>query len=161
MRWGFINTEPLVVFDQSADPADLQARVAAMFARILAAAGTHRIVSVELAGAGLGDIFTVRVEYGEVDNALDFSPSGPVEGQGGPGGFACPAPGDLTPVVYMADNVTELAAARTRYYADNAFPADSMVIASEAAGTSQATRFCVLELIAPTSLYTPAASPIP
>lgn len=164
MRWGFIIGEPLTTFESSADPADLEDRIVAALARINALTGTHVISAISLAGAGYGDIFTVRIEFGEIDNGWDFSPSGPATlDLGLPGGLAMPRPTQLVPVVYMADDLPELATERARYYAENypTFPPVSMLLGSEMAGTTHGRRVCVLELIAPTSLYTEPAPPAP
>lgn len=154
MRWGFIDGEPTVSFVQSADPTDLENRLNALLDYINGLA-TQSIVAIELAGAGLGDIFTIRVEYGSAGDAWDFSPPGPDVLGVTPGGFTCPDPADITPAIYMADNAYELAQERIRHYADHAFPQSSMIIGSELAGATQARRVCVLELIGPESLYTP------
>lgn len=134
MRWGYINEEPTVAFVESADPGDLGARLAGLLAAIAGAPEAQSIAAVELAGAGDGHVFTVRVEYGDATEFLAISALVPL----------VPL---FTPIVYMADNVVELAVARDRIYSAAPFPPGLAVIGSEMAGATQGRRVCVLEML--------------
>lgn len=131
MRWSYINGTPSVAFVESASPTDLAARLAALIAQIAAIEPTQTIAAVELGGAGDGHVFTVRVEYGLASDSLAIS-------------ALVPAVGGFTPIVYMADNVTELATERARIYTA---PPPNPIIGSEIAGATQSRRVCVLEML--------------
>jgi hypothetical protein len=134
MRWGYIDGPPSVRFVESANPQDLSNRLAALLTTILNVPN-QTIVAVDLAGAGDGDVFTVRVEYGPTPQ---FIPIGQL-----PFTFS-----SFTPYVYMADNVTELDAERTRLYAASPLPQNAILLGSDTAGATQSRRVCVLELAA-------------
>ncbi len=132
MRWGYINGAVSVAFVESANPDDLESRLVALLAQIAAIVEAQAIAAVELGGAGDGDVFTARVEYGALADFLAISTLVPT---------VLPT---VTPVVYMADNATELAVARTRAYTP---PPAGDLIGSEMAGATQAHRVCVLEIL--------------
>lgn len=136
MRWGYFNgINPTVTFAQSANPEDLQSKVSALVA---AAVAREEVLSaVELAGAGDGDIFTVRMESGPVEVFVPLSTSTTANVN---------VLLAFAPLVYMADNVDELAVARARVWTPVIAP-PLAVVGSEMAGATQARRVCVLEMV--------------
>lgn len=118
-------TEPdnqVTDFVQSAQAADLQAKLTALLASIDA---DRRVASIVLAGAGDGHTFVVAVQH---------APKGDVIG-----GFA---PNILVVQTYLASEQEALAAAA----ADVVYPANGAINAIEIAGASGGTRFMVLNI---------------
>lgn len=134
MRWGYVTTAlPSVTLVTASDPATLQANFTAAIAAIVALGG-RSITAVDLAGAGDGYSFTIRIEYAPTANVVPVL------------GAAAPPPTTLTGSVYMATGPEALAAQRAQ-----AMPAVLTpplgIVGVEVAGASQGARVCALELI--------------
>lgn len=133
MRWGYVVTAlPSVTLVNGSDPATLAAGFIAAIAAIVALGG-QSITAVDLAGAGDGYSFTIRIEYAPTANVVPL--------------FAPPAtpPATLTGLVYMATGPAALTAQRAQFPTVLAPPLG--VVGVEVAGASQGARVCVLELV--------------
>jgi len=104
---------------ESADPADLQARVNAAITEIYALAGSYQITAMTLAGAGDGHSFTVTIEAGKTADLVD-------------GGF----PSAPSVVCYLASQAEALAVAHAA-----ALPTSGTISDSQVAGASKGTQF--------------------
>ena len=135
MRWGYVVTAlPSVTLVNGSDPATLAAGFTAAIAAIVALGG-QSITAVDLAGAGDGYSFTIRIEYAPSANVVPVL-SGP----------AAAPPASLSGSVYMATGPEALAAQRAQTMPAVLTPPLG-IVGVEVAGASQGARVCALELI--------------
>lgn len=135
MRWGYVITAlPSVALVSGSDPADLTAKFTAAIAAIVALGG-QSITAVDLAGAGDGYSFTIRIEYAPTANVVPVL-----------SGLAAVPPTSLSGSVYMATGQSELAVQRAQTM-PAVLTAPLGIVGVEVAGASQGARVCALELI--------------
>lgn len=118
-------------FAQSSDPADLQARVNAVFT-VLAGIANQRVAIINLGGAGDGHTFVVEILSAPVANLVGSGLD----------------PAVLSAFCYMAADAFELAVQRARESAS--IPLGRDLGDEQFAGAAQGTRFMGLMITAPT-----------